>query len=125
MPIQTAETNSDKYLDQFNRRVQNGQCHHTPYLGTREFAADFEPPQGDEPIQNLDLPLGTVLFDIAFVEDTSRPEMEFLRPGPDGRQRKVKGYKQALFFQAELKGGKLVVPSEKYGELYKLEGSNA
>ena len=24
-----------KYLDQFNRRVEKGQCHHTPCLGTR------------------------------------------------------------------------------------------
>lgn len=31
-----------KHLDIFNRRVRKGQCFHRPYLGTREFAADFE-----------------------------------------------------------------------------------
>ncbi len=32
-----------KHLDTFNRRLQKGQCFHRPYLGTREFAADFRP----------------------------------------------------------------------------------
>lgn len=113
------------YIEQFERKRKNGQCHHTPYLGTREFAAYFELSQGDEPIQDLDFPLGTMLFDIAFIEDATRPEIEFMKPGSDGCQQKVKGYKQALFFQAELKGGKLIVPPEKYQELYKLEAKDA
>ena len=42
-----------KHLDIFNRRTRRGQCFHRPYLGTREFAADFalvegEPPAVDE-----------------------------------------------------------------------------
>jgi CRISPR-associated protein Cas5d len=32
------------YRDQFRRRVQRGACFQTPYLGTREFSADFGPP---------------------------------------------------------------------------------
>ena len=32
-----------KHLDQFNRRARKGQCFHHPYLGCREFLADFEP----------------------------------------------------------------------------------
>ena len=31
-----------KHLSMFNRRAAKGQCFHRPYLGTREFAADFE-----------------------------------------------------------------------------------
>ena len=30
-----------KFRDQFRRRVAKGQCFHRPYLGTREFAAEF------------------------------------------------------------------------------------
>ncbi|MBA1330779.1 CRISPR-associated protein, partial [Candidatus Endoriftia persephone str. Guaymas] len=36
-----------KHLDTFNRRMKKGQCFHRPYLGTREFAARFEPVNGD------------------------------------------------------------------------------
>lgn len=31
-----------KHLSMFNRRATKGQCFHRPYLGTREFPADFE-----------------------------------------------------------------------------------
>ncbi|MDP2786592.1 MAG: type I-C CRISPR-associated protein Cas5c [Pseudomonadota bacterium] len=109
-----------KYLDQFNRKAEKGQCHHTPYLGTREFAAAFEPANGEIP-PPLDLPVGSMLFDIAFVEDASRIEMEFKRPK---RNEPAKGYAQALFFDATVKEGWLEVPPEKYGALYRLEGGH-
>jgi CRISPR-associated protein Cas5d len=32
-----------KHLDTFRRRVERGQCFHRPYLGCREFAAEFAP----------------------------------------------------------------------------------
>lgn len=35
------ENNPGKHLDQFNRRARNGQCFQRPYLGCREFPADF------------------------------------------------------------------------------------
>lgn len=35
------EPNEAKHLDQFNRRARGGQCFTRPYLGCREFAADF------------------------------------------------------------------------------------
>lgn len=107
-----------KYLDIFNRRVEKGQYHHTPYLGTREFAAHFAPVNGEEPAR-IDLPIGTMLFDIAYVEDPKRAEIEFKRPG---RAELVKGYAQALFFDAHVRAGWLEVPAEKYLELYRLEG---
>src|SRR5262249_37571464 len=37
-----------KYRDQFRRRVDRGQCYHRPYLGCREFAADFGPVDDSE-----------------------------------------------------------------------------
>lgn len=112
-----------KYRDQFNRRVQKGQCHHTPYLGTREFAASFAPPDGGAPLA-IDQNLGVMLFDVAFIEDSSRPELLFVRHGP-GEPRTVRGYAQALFFSANLNGGWLDVPADKYRELRRLEGGHA
>lgn len=50
----------------FIRRVKKGQCWRRPYLGTREFAAEFTEPNGDEqPIQET-IPIGSMLFDIFY-----------------------------------------------------------
>jgi CRISPR-associated protein Cas5d len=50
----------------FVRRVKKGQCWRRPYLGTREFAAEFLEPQGDEiPVQET-IPIGSMLFDIFY-----------------------------------------------------------
>lgn len=113
-----------KYLDQARRRIIHGRCHHTPYLGTREFTAWFEPASGQETPVAVDLDLGTMLFDIAYREDPSRQELTFHRHGHQGVW-KVAGYTEALFFPAALKGGVLQVPPELYGDLYRLEGKNA
>ncbi|GFN22775.1 type I-C CRISPR-associated protein Cas5c [Thermanaeromonas sp. C210] len=110
-----------KYRDQFNRRIEKGQCHHRPYLGTREFAAHFAPAGEDDRPQPLNMELGNMLLDIAFVEDPSRPEMQFIRHGPQG-PRRAAGHHRALFFQARLENGWLKVPVEKYQELCRLEG---
>jgi CRISPR-associated protein Cas5d len=113
-----------KYLDQFNRRVEKGQCHHTPCLGTREFAAHFEPYGQDERGHyELNLDVGQMLFDIAFIEDKTGT-LEFLKPGPTG-SRKVKGRAESLFFQANVDRGILSVPRGKYRELYRMEDGNA
>lgn len=108
-----------KYLEQFARRLKRGQYHHTPYLGTREFPAYFAPPDGEVP-DSLDLDLGLMLFDFAFVEDPSRPELTFKRPGKG----EVKGYALPLFFHAEIRGGWLEVPPEKYRDLYERENGH-
>jgi CRISPR-associated protein Cas5d len=115
-----------KYSEQFERRLARGQYHHTPYLGTREFAAWVELASGDEARQQMDLLLGTMLFDVAFVPDPSRKEdrLTFVRHSRAGRA-VTDGYTQALFFQAELKRGVLTVPREKYAELYSLEHNDA
>jgi len=113
-----------KYRDQFNRRVKRGQCHHTPYLGTREFAAYFSPVEAGVETQSIDIDVGTMLFDFAFIEDESRKEVDFLRHDRAGT-RVTFGFAQPLFFEARVESGWLNVPQEKYMELYRLEGENA
>ena len=110
-----------KYLEQFERRLKKGQYHHTPYLGTREFPAYFSPPDGEVPDGGLNLDLGPMLFDLAFVEDPGRPELTFKRPG----RGEVQGYALPLFFHARIREGWLEVPAEKYQELYRLEEGHA
>ena len=81
-----------KYRDQFQRRVAKGQCWQRPYLGCREFAADFGPPDGTErPIDQSDA-LGRMLFDIDYA--------------PQGNQ--------ARYFEAHLENGVLHVPPALY-----------
>lgn len=53
----------------FPRRVKKGQCWRRPYLGVREFSAEFMEPDGTEqPIQDT-IPIGSMLFDIFYDED--------------------------------------------------------
>lgn len=84
-----------KYRDQFRRRVNRGQCYHRPYLGCREFAAEFEPPNGTERPIALDDDLGRILFDLDYVLDGT-------------------GRGMPKFFSARLEGGILKVPSQLY-----------
>lgn len=62
-----------KYRGMFERRLQNGQCWHQPYLGTREFSCEFFPvTQEDEKradILNLTYPIGSMLFDVWYDKD--------------------------------------------------------
>jgi len=113
-----------KYRDQFNRRVDRGQYNHVPYLGTREFAAFFSRPDEQDQVEPINMDIGTMLFDLAYVEDPSKPEMEFIRHD-ESSSRVVSGYAQPLFFQARIENGWLNVPKEKYDELYRLEGGHA
>jgi CRISPR-associated protein Cas5d len=55
-----------KFRDQFRRRVDRGQCYLRPYLGCREFSADFGPPQEDEQPIAESLDLGRMLLDIDY-----------------------------------------------------------
>ncbi len=110
------------YAEQFRRKLEGGQCHHTPYLGTREFAAWFEPATGkEEPDEAIEeLPLGQILFDTAYRENDERKEIDFHRHKGEGK-RVVRGYAHALFFDATIKDNVLTVPRDKYRELYELE----
>ena len=88
-----------KHLAMFNRRASKGQCFHRPYLGTREFAADFElvegtMPPSDLPSDQRNRDLGWMLHDIDFRNDRT-----------------------PLFFRAELQGGVIDVPPPHAAEV--------
>lgn len=78
-----------KYVDMFRRRAARGQCFHRPYLGTREFAADFALVEGAPPAPIDDSrDLGWIFHDF-----------DFSRTPPTAR-----------FFKAKLDAGCLFVP---------------
>lgn len=120
-----------EYQKQFLRKLERGACHHTPYLGTREFAAWFQPATGEETPEVVieHQYLGVMLFDTAYVKNESRPELRFLRHKPphDGRRERVppevyQGYQHYLFFPATIEDNRIDIPVEKYRELYEREG---
>lgn len=86
-----------KYRDQFRRRVNRGQCYHRPYLGCREFAASFGPPDGTERAFDLPDDLGQMLFDLDYAADGS-------------------GRGTPRFFPARLESGILRIPPDLYLE---------
>jgi CRISPR-associated protein Cas5d len=75
-----------KYREMFERRLARGQCFHRPYLGCREFACHFAPPDGSERAMDWSEGLGLMLYDIRF--------------GPEGQN-------QPGFFQAAVAHGVL------------------
>lgn len=57
----------------FIRRVKKGQCWRRPYLGVREFSAEFVEPDGtEEPIKDT-IPIGSMLFDIFYKNGKPEP----------------------------------------------------
>ena len=85
-----------KYVEMFRRRAAAGQCFHRPYLGTREFAAEFALVEGDFPTPIADTrDLGWMLYDIDYSTAKSMP----------------------LFFDAHLVAGNLAVPEPNSPEL--------
>ena len=88
-----ADDTAAKHLAMFNRRAAKGQCFHRPYLGTREFAADFAlvedaMPPSTLPADQRDIELGWMLHDIDY-GDGMTPR----------------------FFRAELRSGVIDVPA--------------
>ncbi len=93
--IPGVDGNLAKYREQFQRRVQRGQCHTMPYLGCREFSASFGEAGGkDRPIP-VTADLGRMLFDMDYQPDAS-------------------GRGQPRFFQARLEQGVLHIPPQLY-----------
>ena len=71
-----AKNTPEKYRAMFNRRVAKGQCYRRPYLGCREFAAEFYPVEpGDSPISET-IPIGSMLLDI-FFDKSGKPSPRF------------------------------------------------
>lgn len=115
-----ADADSAKYRDQFRRHVDKGRCFQRPYLGCREFAADFAAPDGTEAAISDSRDLGLMLFDLVWRQDNSRA-VSFHRHGGragengEGRERReVSGTATPVFFQAALDQGVLRVPDALY-----------
>ncbi len=91
--IDTNDDQTGKHLDIFSRRAKQGQCFHQPYLGTREFPANFEwvereyIPSSPLTANTGNRDLGWMLHDIDFRNDMT-----------------------PRFFRARLVGGILDVP---------------
>jgi len=72
--ILSGEPNVAKHLDQFNRRARDGRCYHRPYLGCREFPADFALVEDDKSLPEVhaelrgERDLGYILHDIDFAD---------------------------------------------------------
>jgi len=60
-----ANKNAAAYRDQFRRRVTRGSCFQQPFLGTKEFSADFSDPDDTPPINRTE-DLGVMLHTIHF-----------------------------------------------------------
>lgn len=89
-----------KFEEMFLRRSEKGQCFHRPYLGCREFAADFEPLNGGMPTpEPIDRDLGWMLYDIRH-DDTAKK----------GGQHSCTENCRPLFFRAAIRNGTLHVP---------------
>lgn len=65
-----------KYVEMFRRRVRKGQCYRRPFLGTREFYAEFSESDGQETSILEPIPIGSMLFDI-FYEENGKPSPIF------------------------------------------------
>lgn len=82
--------NIAKHLDQFNRRARKGICFTRPYLGCREFAADFELLESDCAIPTGDASLagerdlGWMLHDIDFANAKDKQAKFFHATMRDG-----------------------------------------
>ena len=89
-----ADADPAKYRDQFRRRVRDGRCFATPFLGCREFSTSFAEPDGDEQPIDLTDELGSMLLDLNYAPDRS-------------------GRGVPCFFNARIERGVLRVPARE------------
>ena len=96
------DENPMKYYQMFERRASQGQCFTQPYLGCREFAANWK---YIEKIEELKAPLaedrdlGIMLYDMDFERDAQSPD--------------------AMFYRAQMKQGVIIVPDKNSEEVLK------
>lgn len=82
----------EKHYAIAKRRMENGQCYHRPYLGCREFPAQFELIENEIPngfYTNKTIDLGWTLYDIDFNKNM-----------------------KAIFYRARMENGIIKVPDE-------------
>jgi CRISPR-associated protein Cas5d len=92
------DDNIYKFIDMFTRRVDNGQHFHQPYFGCRECIAEILPPveNPEERTIPISKELGIMLWDIEFRSN-------------------AEGQNTPLFFNAEIKNGKIEIPPYPIG----------
>ena len=111
-PLDASDDRNDaKHLDTFHRRARRGQCFHHPYLGCREFPADFAL-ASELPADELTVAeelhgtrdLGYMLYDTDFRPDPKGP----IRSGRDGRRLSA----QPVFWRASMTDGVIDVAQQ-------------
>lgn len=97
-----ANENPMKYYEMFERRAKQGQCFTQPYLGCREFSANWEYVENVDgrktPILE-DRDLGIMLYDMDFEHNLQKPD--------------------AMFYRAKMEQGVIVVPGKDSEEVMK------
>lgn len=94
------DENPMKYYQMFERRASQGQCFTQPYLGCREFAANW---RWIEETEHRELPLpedrdlDIMLYDMDFDRNPTKPD--------------------AMFYRAKMKQGVIVVPDKDSKEI--------
>lgn len=101
---------AEKHYHMFKRRAEKGQCFQRPYLGCREFLADFAWVENDLPACELSEPernrdFGFMLRDIAYAPATGK-SYDVIESNSGQRL-----LAQPQFFRAILRDGVLEVPS--------------
>lgn len=96
----TNDENPMKYYQMFERRASQGQCFTQPYLGCREFAANWRCVDSKDslvpPLQE-DRDLGIMFYDMDFDKNPKKPD--------------------AMFYRAVMKQGVIVVPEKDSEEV--------
>ena len=95
-----SDENPMKYYQMFERRAAQGQCFTQPYLGCREFAANWrllEETDGLEAPLAEDRDFGIMLYDMDFETNVEQPD--------------------ALFYRATMKQGVIIVPDKDSEEV--------
>lgn len=98
-----AEDKIVKFQEMFLRRAEKGQCFHRPYLGCREFAAEFEVFTNGKPLPEpipVSQNLGWMLYDICHDNSTDKNGDHFCNEGC-----------RPHFFRASMESGRMLVPS--------------
>jgi len=100
-----AEDSVVKFQEMFLRRAERGQCYHRPYLGCREFAADFEVFTNGKPLPEpipISQDLGWMLYDICHDNSTDKNGNHFCNDNC-----------RPSFFRANLDNGRMMIDEKE------------
>lgn len=95
-----ASENPMKYYQMFERRASQGQCFTQPYLGCREFSANWEYVESIDGRQSPiaeDRDMGIMLYDMDFDKNVQKPD--------------------AMFYRAKMEQGVIIVPEKDSEEV--------